>query len=166
MIGVSKRVETKSLSPSPTVNLSGEVSWQRVLALCEIQTVLSPHPFPTTVIPQTTGFNPRSSHTKDSKMLLDNSLLNTPHYKWSNLGKEAVSSLTPQCSRKWKGNLWVTLNYCHQLNFYLYIYIYIYTYITHIKCVYIYILYRHYTHTKYIYVDIHTSLSLYIYIYT
>ena len=27
------------------------------------------------------GFNPRSSHTKDSKMLLDASLLNTQHYK-------------------------------------------------------------------------------------
>ena len=27
------------------------------------------------------GFNPRSSHTKDSKMLLDASLLNTQQYK-------------------------------------------------------------------------------------
>ena len=27
------------------------------------------------------GFNPRSSHTKDSKMVLDASLLNTLHYK-------------------------------------------------------------------------------------
>ena len=27
------------------------------------------------------GFNPRSSHTKDSKMVLDASLLNTQHYK-------------------------------------------------------------------------------------
>ena len=27
------------------------------------------------------GFNPRSSHTKDSKMVLDVTLLNTQHYK-------------------------------------------------------------------------------------
>ena len=27
------------------------------------------------------GFNPRSSHTKDLKMVLDTSLLNTHHYK-------------------------------------------------------------------------------------
>ena len=27
------------------------------------------------------GFNPRSSHTKDLKMVLDTSLLNTQHYK-------------------------------------------------------------------------------------
>ena len=27
-----------------------------------------------------TVFNPRSSHTKDSKMVLDDSLLNTQHY--------------------------------------------------------------------------------------
>ena len=27
------------------------------------------------------GFNPRSSHTKDSKMVLDVSLVNTQHYK-------------------------------------------------------------------------------------
>ena len=28
-----------------------------------------------------TGFNPKSSHTKDSKTVLDASLLNTQHYK-------------------------------------------------------------------------------------
>ena len=27
------------------------------------------------------GFNPRQSHTKDSKMVLDSALLNTQHYK-------------------------------------------------------------------------------------
>ena len=38
------------------------------------------------------GFNPRSNHTKDSKMVLDAALLNTQYYKkrikakWSNLG--------------------------------------------------------------------------------
>ena len=33
------------------------------------------------------GFNPRSSHTKDSKMVLDASLLNTQHYKVRIMGK-------------------------------------------------------------------------------
>ena len=32
-------------------------------------------------------FNPRSSHTKDSKMVLDASLLNTQHYKVRIKGK-------------------------------------------------------------------------------
>ena len=30
---------------------------------------------------QETGFNPESSHTKDSKMVLDHTLLSTHHYK-------------------------------------------------------------------------------------
>ena len=34
-----------------------------------------------------TGFNPRSSHTKDSKMVLDAALLNTQHYKVRIKGK-------------------------------------------------------------------------------
>ena len=44
------------------------------------------------------GFNPRSSPTKNSKMALDASLLNTQHYKvrikgmWSNPG-EKISAL-------------------------------------------------------------------------
>ena len=33
------------------------------------------------------GFNPRQSHTKDSKMVLDAALLNTQHYKVSIKGK-------------------------------------------------------------------------------
>ena len=33
------------------------------------------------------GFNPRSSHTKDSKMVLDSTLLNTHHYKVRIKGK-------------------------------------------------------------------------------
>ena len=42
------------------------------------------------------GFNPRSSHTKDSKMVLNAILFNTQHYKvrikgeWSNPGKGVV----------------------------------------------------------------------------
>ena len=34
-----------------------------------------------------TGFNPRSSHDKDSKMVLDASSLNTQHYKVRIKGK-------------------------------------------------------------------------------
>ena len=33
------------------------------------------------------GFNPRPSHTKDSKMVLDAALLNTQHYKVGIKGK-------------------------------------------------------------------------------
>ena len=33
------------------------------------------------------GFNPRSSHTKDSKMVLDDSLFNAQHYKVGINGK-------------------------------------------------------------------------------
>ena len=45
------------------------------------------------------GFNSRSSHTKDSKMVLDAALLNTQHYKvwikskWNNLGKGVAPPL-------------------------------------------------------------------------
>ena len=50
-------------------------------------------------------FNPSSSHTKDSKRVLDASLLNTHYYKvriknkWNNSGNGVVSSPTPRCSR-------------------------------------------------------------------
>ena len=37
------------------------------------------------------GFNRRSSHTKDSKMVLDAALLNTQHYKVSIMGKVEIS---------------------------------------------------------------------------
>ena len=49
-------------------------------------------------------FNARSSHTKDSKKVLDASLLNTQYYKvrikgkWSNPRKRVASSPTPRCS--------------------------------------------------------------------
>ena len=45
------------------------------------------------------GFNPRSNHTKDSKMIFDTSWLNTQHSrvrnkgKWINLGKRVALSL-------------------------------------------------------------------------
>ena len=59
-------------------------------------------------------FNPRSSHTKDSKMLLDAPWLNTLHYKvrvkWNNPGNGIAPFPTPQCSRYWKGSLRVTLD--------------------------------------------------------
>ena len=67
------------------------------------------------------GFNPRSSHTKDSKMVLDDSLLNTQHYKVRIKGKveqsrEGVApSPTPWCSSSRKGSLRVTLDYGRQL---------------------------------------------------
>ena len=44
------------------------------------------------------GFNPRSIHTKDSKMVLNNSFLNTQNYKlwtkskWSNQRKGVTPS--------------------------------------------------------------------------
>ena len=53
------------------------------------------------------GFNFRSSHTKDSKMVLDTSLLNTQYYmirfkgKWSNPKKGVAPSLTPRSSYCW-----------------------------------------------------------------
>ena len=50
------------------------------------------------------GFNPRSSHTKDSKMVLDASLFKTQHYKIGIKGKVeqsrkkgVVTSSTPRC---------------------------------------------------------------------
>ena len=69
------------------------------------------------------GFNPRSSHTKDSKMVLDASLLNTQHYKVRIKGKveqsrEGVApSPTHWCSSYRKGRLRVTLDYGRQLYF-------------------------------------------------
>ena len=39
-----------------------------------------------------TGFNPKSSHTKDSKMVLDAALLNTQHYNLRIKGKVEQSS--------------------------------------------------------------------------
>ena len=72
--------------------------------------------------PRRPGFNPRSRHTKDFKMVFDTSLLNTQQYKvhikvkWSNPGKGVVPSPTPRCSRYWKGSLQVA-----NFTFYLYI---------------------------------------------
>ena len=37
--------------------------------------------------------------------------------KWSYPGKGVVPFPTPQCISYWKGNLWVTLNYCRLLYF-------------------------------------------------
>ena len=48
------------------------------------------------------GFNPRSSHTKDSKMLFDTALLNIHHYKVRIKGKV-------EQSREWSSALPYTL---------------------------------------------------------
>ena len=67
------------------------------------------------------GFNLRLNHTKDSKMVLDASLLKTQHYKvWIKSKLEqpekGVAPLpTPWCGSYWKGSLRVTLVYCRQL---------------------------------------------------
>ena len=65
------------------------------------------------------GFNPRSSHTKDFKMVLDVALLNTQYYKVrikSKVEKGVVPSPMPRCSSHWKRSLRVTLDYSRQLN--------------------------------------------------
>ena len=51
-----------------------------------------------------TGFNHKSGHTKDSKVVLDVSLLKTQHFKvrikgkWSNPGKGVAPSPIPRYS--------------------------------------------------------------------
>ena len=69
------------------------------------------------------GFNPWSSHTKDSKkwylmppciMFILNALSIIRYgsrVKWSSPGKEVVPSPTPWCSSYRKGSLWVTLDF-------------------------------------------------------
>ena len=62
------------------------------------------------------GFSLRSRHTKDFKMVLDTSLLNTQQYKvvsrvkWSNPGKGVEPCSTPRCSNYSKGSLLVALD--------------------------------------------------------
>ena len=69
------------------------------------------------------GFNPRSSHTKDSKIVLDATLLNTQYYKemikgkWSNPGKGLTPSPTHWCRSYRKGSLRVTIDYGRRLYF-------------------------------------------------
>ena len=69
-------------------------------------------------------FNPRSSHTKDIKMVLDAASLNTQHYKvrikWSNPRRGIAPYPKPQCSSYWKGSLRVTLDY-GRLYFYIWV---------------------------------------------
>ena len=63
------------------------------------------------------GLEDKDSIPKIQKMVLDNYLLNTQHYKvkikdkWSNPEKGVVPSSTPQCSCYWKGSLWFALDY-------------------------------------------------------
>ena len=49
--------------------------------------LLGPIIYRTIELMRETGFNPRSSHTKDSKIVLDTSLLNTQYYKVRIKGK-------------------------------------------------------------------------------
>ena len=74
-------------------------------------------------------FNPRSSHTKDSKMVLDSVLLNTQHYKvgikvkWCNPEKGVVRSPAPRCRRYWEECLRVTFDYTCQRSATTYFYL-------------------------------------------
>ena len=68
------------------------------------------------------GFNPRSSYTKDlKKMVFDTSLLRLSDIRYvskvkgNNLGKGVAPSPTPWCSSYRKGSLLVTLDYGYQL---------------------------------------------------
>ena len=69
-----------------------------------------------------TRFNPRLSHTKDSKkwsLMLPCLTFSIIRYrsrvKWSNPGNGVVPSPPPRCSSYWKGSFQVALNYGHQL---------------------------------------------------
>ena len=57
-------------------------------------------------------FNPRSRHTKDLKMVLDTSLLNTQHYKVRIKGEVEQSR---ERSSYWKGSRRVALDHSRQL---------------------------------------------------
>ena len=76
--------------------------------------------------PERLGFNPRPSHTKDSKnctwWLLAKQgaikyTIHTQHYKiqikskWSNPGKGVMATHTPKCSSYWKRSLWDAFSY-------------------------------------------------------
>ena len=84
---------------------------------------------------QKIGFNPRSSHTKDSKkwyLMLPCLTLSIIRLMVSNPGKGEKPSLTRQCSSYWKGRIYIYIYIytlflsCPWLSFYIYIYIYIY----------------------------------------
>ena len=72
------------------------------------------------------GFNPRSSHIKDSKTALDSSVLNSQHYKvrikgeWSNPGKGVVPSPTFGIVAIEKGALGSSSTMVGQLDIYMY----------------------------------------------
>ena len=68
--------------------------YQTIISMIESHWVLHsyglvPHPSKKicTLLPRRPGLNPRSSLTKDSKMVLDAALLNTQHYKVRIRGK-------------------------------------------------------------------------------
>ena len=83
----------------------------------------------------TAGFNPRSSRTEDSKIVLDDSWLNTQRHKvrikckWNNPRKGVALSPSPWRGSYWKGSLRVGLDNSRLIYSHIYIYIYIYIYI-------------------------------------
>ena len=89
------------------------------------------------------GFSPRSIHTKDFKIVLDASLLNTQHYKlrikgkWSNPGESVAPFPTPKCSSNLKKSLWVALDFDRLTFFLITKYIYIHAYVSVFMCVYL-----------------------------
>ena len=86
-------------------------------------------------------FIPQLSHTKDSGMVLDASLLNTQHYNvkikdnWSNPEKGVVSFPTYRCSSYQKGSLQVTHDYSRPTT-----YVFIYTSTENFTCMTKYLL--------------------------
>ena len=104
------------------------------------------------------GFNPKSSHTKDSKMVPDVGLLSSQHNKVRIKGKVeqtrkgVAPSLTSWCSSYWKGSLRVTLDYDRQI----YLCVYMHMYFMPNSS---YTIFNTHTHT-------HTHTHIYIYIVT
>ena len=106
-------------------------------------------------------FSPKSSHTKDSKMVLDDTLLmfsiikKGSRVKWSNPGNEVTSSPHLFVVAIEKGAFGSPSTEVTIFSFTIYIYIYIYIiYIRVCMCVYIYI---------YIYIYVIVCLSIWVY---
>ena len=94
--------------------------------------------------PRVCSAMPWSSLTKDSKILLDASLLNIRlekvriKGKWSNFGKGVSPPPTAGCCSYWKVSVQVTLDHGRPIYIYIYIYIYIHTHLYIYIYIYIY----------------------------